>query len=90
MCHVWLPVFGEATRSMETLKRYEVIIYNQIVRSMVDSHTSHKHLKDDWADNHYQEVRARDKEHARRKMEAKFPAEKGFVIVDVIEILEAE
>lgn len=73
---------------MEKLSRFEVIIYNRIVRSMVDSHQSHKHLKDDWADNHYQEVRARDKEHARRKIEAKFPAEKGFVIVDVVEMPE--
>ena len=75
---------------MEKLKRFEVIIYNKIVRAMVDSHTSHKHLKDDWADNHYQEVSARDKEHARRKMEAKFPAEKGFVVVDVVEMPDEE
>ena len=75
---------------MEKLKRFEVIIYNQIVRAMVDSHTSHKHLKDDWADNHYQEVQARDKDHARRKIETKFPAERGFVIVDIVEMSDDE
>lgn len=75
---------------METLKRFEVIIYNKIVRAMVDSHQSHRHLKDDWADNHYQEVRARDKDHARRKIESKFPAEKGFVVVDVVEMPDDE
>lgn len=75
---------------MEKLSRFEVIIYNKIVRSMVESHQSHRHLKDDWADNHYQEIRARDKEHARRKIEATFPPDKGFVVVDIVKMADDE
>jgi hypothetical protein len=33
-------------------KRFQVVIYNRIVRDLVERNESHKDLKDEWSDNH--------------------------------------
>lgn len=68
----------------EEKHRFEVVIYNRIVRELVERDESHKDLKDEWADNHYQVVKAANVEEARLKMETRYPAKQGFVIAQVI------
>lgn len=66
--------------------RFEVVVYNSLVCKLVERNESHKDLSDDWAENHYQEVEAADADVARRKVEIRYPADKGFVIDKVIPI----
>jgi hypothetical protein len=68
----------------EEQKRFEVVVYNRLVRDLVERNESHKDLKDEWAENHYQEIMAIDAAEARRKIENRYPAAKGFVIEKVI------
>jgi len=68
----------------EERRRFEVVLYNRLVRDKVEQRESHKDLKDEWADNHYVEVVARDAEDARRKMETRYPPQKGFVVAEII------
>ena len=76
------PLGGKPLRKDQN--RFEVVVYNRIVRKLVERNESHKDLKDDWAENHYQEVQAVDADEARRKVEIRYPADKGFVIDKVI------
>jgi len=62
---------------------FEITVYNQSVRDKLKEGERHRDLKDEWADPHYVEISAQDEPDARRKAMAKFPAEKGFVIVAV-------
>jgi hypothetical protein len=71
---------------MNDQKRFEVVVYNREVRDLVARHERHKDLKDAWAENHYQEVRATSADDARRKVEIRHPAHKGFVVEAVREI----
>ncbi|NQV79983.1 MAG: hypothetical protein HQ495_05470 [Alphaproteobacteria bacterium] len=71
---------------MSEQKRFEVVIYNRIVRDLVERNENHKDLKDDWADNHYQEIRATTADGARRKVEIRYPGAKGFVVASVTEV----
>ena len=66
--------------------RFEVVVYNRLVRKLVERNESHKDLNDEWAENHYQEIEAADADEARRKVEIRYPADKGFVIDKVIPI----
>ena len=43
----------------------------------------HRDLSDSWADTHYIEVQAATPEAARTKISGRYPASKGYVIVDV-------
>jgi len=65
-------------------KRFEVVIYNRIVRDLVERNESHKDLKDEWSDNHYQEILGSSAEDALRKIEIRYPAEKGFAVEKVL------
>ncbi len=71
---------------MSEQKRFEVVIYNRIVRDLVERHESHKDLKDDWGDNHYQEIRASTADEARRRVDIRYPGHKGFVVASVTEV----
>ena len=71
----------------EKQRRFEIVVYNRLVRDLVERHESHKDLKDEWAENHYHETFARDEDDARRKAEIRYPTRKGFV-VDVIPITD--
>ena len=79
-----LHLDGMGTKALrEEQKRFEVVIYNRIVRDLVERNESHKDLKDEWSENHYQEVLASSAEDALRKIEARYPAKKGFVVEKV-------
>ena len=58
---------------------YEVALYNDLVKQAI-SRGEPTQYSDDWADVHYIEVNARDEEDARRKILAKYPKSKGFMI----------
>lgn len=78
--------WGTGVKPMADQKRFEVVVYNRDVRELVARHERHKDLKDAWAENHYQEVRATSEDEARRKIEVRHPAHKGFVVEAVREI----
>lgn len=58
---------------------YEVAIFNDLVRRAVQEGTRTPY-SDEWADVRYIEVSARDEMDARRKILAKYPKDKGFMI----------
>ncbi len=58
---------------------YEVAIYNDLVKQAVVSGEKTAY-SDDWAETHYIEISARDESDARRKILAKYPKERGFII----------
>ncbi len=62
---------------------YEVSIYNKEVRSLVKQNQSHIFFDDQWADKHVHDVVARDEDHARLLIVARFPPDDGFVIEGV-------
>lgn len=67
-----------------TTNRFEVTIYNEKVKAAVyQAERNRTGLSDDWADLRYIEVQAASAEAARQKIEARHPATRGFVIVDV-------
>ena len=66
--------------------QYEVIIYNKEVRERVEAGKHHRSLEDSWADLQHVDVTAKDADHARRKMASRYPANRGYVIVEVVEM----
>ena len=72
----------------ESKKRYEVLVFNKIVRDLVEREEHHRYFKDEWADIHHELVGAPNVASARRRAEARFPAKDGFVIVDIVETKE--
>lgn len=66
--------------------KFEVVIYNAEVRKALKDGTRHKDLADTWADQHFIEVFATDREAARNQVMKRHPPEKGFVIVDVQQV----
>ena len=67
------------------LKKFEIGVYNATVREAVKRGEPVKHLDKSWADVHWITMRATSKEKATTKAAAKFPAESGYVIVDIVE-----
>ncbi|MDP7668040.1 MAG: hypothetical protein QF738_08280 [Rhodospirillales bacterium] len=67
-------------------KRFEVVLYNQMVRDRVEQGRHHRFLDDSWADLHHEEFEAEDENDARGKAERRFPKNVGYVIVDVVKI----
>ena len=67
-------------------KRFEVIMYNRLVRDRVEQGKHHRFLDDSWADLHHEEFEADDADEARAKAERRFPASGGYVIVDAVAI----
>ncbi len=64
--------------------RYEVAIYNEAVKKSVrEAERNRTGLSDDWADTRYIEVRAETPDAARRKIYARYPEHRGFVILEV-------
>lgn len=68
-----------------TLNSYEVGVFNKTVRDAIAVGEPVKALDKQWADVHWVKIRATSLERARAQAEAKYPAENGFVIVDIIE-----
>jgi hypothetical protein len=68
-------------------KRFEVAIFNQEVKKAVrEAEKNRTGLSDDWADTRYIEVKADDAESAKAKILARYPAVRGFVVVEVREV----
>jgi hypothetical protein len=67
----------------EELLKFEVAIFNQEVVDMMAKGLRHRHLKDEWAETQYFEITAVSPEAARRKLEARYPPENGYVIASV-------
>lgn len=70
---------------MALFGRYEVAVYNVEVRRLVYQGEHHKQLNDEWSSTHYIEVQANSSLEARRKIEQRYPRERGFVIEAVKE-----
>lgn len=67
-----------------TVHRFEVAIYNEAVKKSVrEAERNRTGLSDDWADTRYIEVNAETAEAARRKVLARYPEHRGFVVVEV-------
>ena len=58
------------------------------VREHVEAGTHHRSFEDTWADLQHVAVIAKDADQARRRIASRHPANRGFVIVDVIEMLD--
>ncbi|MBM3503571.1 MAG: hypothetical protein FJX65_06820 [Alphaproteobacteria bacterium] len=71
-------------------KRWEVLVYNKLVRDLVEQDQHHRYYKDDWADVHHEQVEAPDLAGARRRATARYPARDGFVIVEINEAKDDE
>jgi hypothetical protein len=67
---------------------FEVGVFNAEVRAKLAEGDHHKHLKDEWADIHYFEVRAADEVLARRRIAKRFPAVNGYVLASVVKLAE--
>lgn len=62
---------------------FEVAIYNRDVREALDDGGHHKQLSDDWADMHFIEVMAKDREDARAIMLRRYSPNRGYVITEI-------
>ncbi|MEQ8194630.1 MAG: hypothetical protein RIB59_09095 [Rhodospirillales bacterium] len=65
---------------------FEVGIYNAEVRDLTKFGERHKSLDDSWENIHYFEFVADNEEHARRKAQAKYPPDRGYVVDQIIKI----
>lgn len=59
---------------------FEVALYNADVRRLVYDGEHHREYSDDWSNTHFIEVRALNEMDARRKIEQRYPRDRGFVI----------
>lgn len=69
-------------------QKFEVAVFNQEVVDQMAKGLRHKHLKDDWAENQYFQITAASVEAARRKIEARYPPENGYVISSIEPVKE--
>ncbi len=69
---------------MTQLHKYEVAIFNETVKKAVrEAEHNRTGFSDDWADTRYIEVRAENPDGAKRRIHARYPVHKGFVVVEV-------
>jgi hypothetical protein len=69
---------------MSGVHRYEVAIHNELVKKSVREADPNKTgLSDEWADTRYIEVRAETAEAAKRKILARYPEHRGFMVSEV-------
>lgn len=67
-----------------TTHRFEVAIYNETVKKAVrEAERNRTGLSDEWADTRYIEVKAESADAAKRKIYARYPEHRGFVVVEV-------
>ncbi len=68
------------------MAKFEVAVYNAEVRQKLKDGERHGRFTDDWADMHYIEVEAANKEHARALVEVSHPSAQGFVFEEFLEV----
>ncbi len=86
---------------MAQIRKFEVALYNETVRELVEAGEHHKHYSDQWANTehhkHYsdqwantyeEEVTANDLPSALLKIHTRYPPDRGFVIVNIREVKE--
>ena len=67
------------------MANFEVAVFNQEVRDLVQNGQSHRDFTDDWADIHLIEISAPDVATALSKIRSRYPETRGFVINGVHE-----
>ena len=67
-------------------KRFEVVLFNQMVRDRVKEGGHHRFLDDSWADLHHEKFEEEDENDARAKAERRFPGISVYVIIDVVAV----
>ena len=70
--------------------KFEALLYNRVVRDLVDEDKHHRYLYDAWAENHYVGIEAEDVDRARAKLERLYPADIGFVIGEIVGVPDEE
>ncbi len=69
---------------MTDVHRFEVALHNETVKKSVrEAEPNRTGLSDEWADTRYIEVKAESAEAARRKILARYPERRGFVVSEV-------
>jgi len=61
-------------------KIYEVALYNEQVRALVDKKRQHDYFSKHWANIQVRDVVARDEAEARTLIAERFPVEDGFIV----------
>lgn len=63
------------------MPKFEIIVYNQVVRKALDRmQPNDSGLDDKWADNNYLVIDARTREDAKRETDRRYPKDRGFVV----------
>ncbi|MGB0749198.1 MAG: hypothetical protein ACPGO3_10660 [Magnetospiraceae bacterium] len=62
---------------------FNVAVYNETVRDMVQRNESHHQFEDHWADTHLYKVFAATEQEARVIAGEHFPSDQGFIIADI-------
>jgi hypothetical protein len=70
-------------RSNDNNRVFEVAVYNESVRKLVEVNMSHSYLSDYWANPHIQDIKAQDEAEAEKIARDKFPSCEGFVVEQV-------
>ena len=73
---------------MAQIRKFEVALYNETVRELVEAGEHHKHYSDQWANTYEEEVTANDLPSALLKIHTRYPPDRGFVIVNIREVKE--
>lgn len=61
-------------------KVFEVALYNEAVRALVNEKQRHVYFDDRWADLQLRDVVARDESEARTLIAERFPPKEGFIV----------
>lgn len=69
---------------------FEIGVYNAKVRDAVEAGRHHTDLRDEWADIHYLEIEADDEAEVRMTAARRFPAEAGYILDSVTQLVEFE
>lgn len=76
---------------MARIRKFEVALYNETVRELVEAGEHHKHYSDQWADTYEEEVTAEDLPPRRcSRFIHVYPPDRGFIIVNIREIKEGD
>ncbi len=69
--------------------KFDVGVYNREARAAVKDNRSHDLYSDYWADVHWIEIEAKDKDDALAIIGRRYPADRGFVVTEVVPVRDA-